>query len=36
VKVEELLLNPEIIRHRGKIEAAIRNAQIFMDIQQQY
>jgi DNA-3-methyladenine glycosylase I len=36
MKVEELLSNPGIIRHRGKIEAAIRNAQIFMDIQQQY
>ena len=32
-KVEELLLNAGIIRHRGKIEAAIRNAHIFMDIQ---
>jgi len=35
-KLEELLINPGIIRHRGKIEAAIRNAQIFLEIQQQY
>jgi DNA-3-methyladenine glycosylase I len=35
-KVEELLNNPGIIRHRGKIEAAIRNAQIFIDIQKKY
>jgi DNA-3-methyladenine glycosylase I len=33
LKIEELLLNSGIIRHRGKIEAAIRNAQIFIDIQ---
>lgn len=36
VKVEELLLNPGIIRHRGKILAAVRNAQIFIDIQKEY
>ncbi len=36
LKVEKLLNNPGIIRHRGKIEAAIRNAQIFMDIQKEY
>ena len=35
-KVEELLINPGIIRHRGKIEASIRNAQIFIDIQKKY
>jgi DNA-3-methyladenine glycosylase I len=31
-----LLNNPGIIRHHGKIEAAIRNAQIFIDIQKKY
>lgn len=35
-KVEELVQNPGIIRHRGKIEAAIRNAQIFIDIQKKH
>src|SRR5690606_2049955 len=35
-KVEELLQNPDIIRHRGKIEAAISNARIFMDIQREF
>ena len=32
-KVEELLLNEGIIRHRGKIEATINNANLFQDIQ---
>ena len=36
IKVEELLVNSVIIRHRGKIEAAVRNAQIFIDIQKKY
>lgn len=35
-KVEELLLNEGIIRHRGKIEAAIHNAKLFIDIQKEY
>ena len=35
-KVEELLQNEKIIRHRGKIEAAINNAQIFKEIQNEY
>ncbi len=35
-KVQELLGNAGIIRHRGKIEAAIRNAQLFLDIQREY
>ncbi len=35
-KIEELVINSWIIRHRGKIEAAIRNAQIFIDIQKKY
>ncbi len=32
-KVLELLYNEKIIRHRGKIEAAINNAKRFLDIQ---
>lgn len=32
-KVDVLLLNEGIIRHRGKIEAAINNAKLFKDIQ---
>lgn len=35
-KVEELLKNEGIIRHRGKIEASINNAQRFMEIQQEF
>lgn len=35
-KVEELVHNSGIIRHRGKIEAAIRNAQIFINIQKEH
>ncbi len=35
-KVEELLLNEGIIRHRGKIVAAINNAKLFLEIQKQY
>ena len=34
--VEQIVQDPAIIRHRGKIEAAIRNAQIFMDIQKEF
>ena len=32
-KVEELVLNAGIIRHRGKINAAINNAKLFIKIQ---
>ena len=32
-KVEELLRNPGIIRHRGKIQASITNTRIFLQIQ---
>jgi DNA-3-methyladenine glycosylase I len=32
-KVGELLANAGIIRHRGKIEAAINNAKVFLEIQ---
>ena len=35
-KVDELLLNSAIIRHRGKIQAAINNAQHFIEIQQEF
>jgi DNA-3-methyladenine glycosylase I len=34
--VDILVLNPEIIRHRGKIEAAINNAQKYLDIQLEF
>ena len=35
-KIEELINNKKIIRHRGKIEAAIQNAKIFIEIQNEY
>lgn len=35
-KINELLQNAEIIRSRGKIAAAIKNAEIFQTIQQEY
>ena len=35
-KVEELRLNEGIIRHKGKINAAINNAQIFIEIQEEF
>jgi DNA-3-methyladenine glycosylase I len=35
-KVEELMLNSAIIRNRGKINAAINNAKLFIAIQQEY
>ena len=35
-KVEELLANEGIIRHRGKINAAIHNANLFIEIQKEY
>ncbi len=31
-KVEQLLSNPGIIRHRGKIEATINNAQMYLQL----
>ena len=36
VKVEQLMCNAGIIRHHNKILAAITNARIFLQIQQQY
>lgn len=35
-KVEELLQNAGIIRHRAKIESTITNAMMFMKIQQEF
>ncbi len=35
-KIEELLLNPGIIRNRKKIEASVNNAKKFIDIQEKY
>lgn len=35
-KISELLSNEGIIRHRGKINAAINNAQVFINIQNEY
>lgn len=35
-KIAELIQNEGIIRHRGKIEATINNAQRFMEIQQEF
>jgi DNA-3-methyladenine glycosylase I len=35
-KVEELVTNSAIIRHRGKIIAAINNAKLFIDIQKEF
>jgi DNA-3-methyladenine glycosylase I len=34
--VERIVLDPSIIRHRGKIEAAITNARIFIEIQKEF
>ncbi|TBR38286.1 DNA-3-methyladenine glycosylase I [Marinomonas agarivorans] len=33
---EELVLNPEIVRHRGKIKATVTNAQAFLKIAQEF
>jgi DNA-3-methyladenine glycosylase I len=35
-KVEKLMQDPKIIRNRRKIEAAIKNARIFIEIQQEF
>ena len=35
-KIEELLQNKDIIRSRGKINAAILNAKVFINIQKEY
>lgn len=36
IKIDELLKNAGIIRHRGKIESAINNATAFMKIKQEF
>src|SRR5260370_26693840 len=35
-KVQELLVNPEIVRNRLKIQAAIQNARAFLEVQSHY
>lgn len=35
-KVEKLMADKGIIRHRGKINAAIQNAKIFLEVQKKY
>jgi DNA-3-methyladenine glycosylase I len=35
-KVESLLANPGIVRNRRKIEAAVQNAQAFMQVQKEF
>lgn len=35
-KIEELMGNPEIIRNRRKIEAAIQNAAVYLQIQREW
>jgi len=35
-KVEELMLNSNIVRNRGKINATINNAKLFIEIQQEF
>lgn len=35
-KIEELLNNASIVRHKGKIRATIQNAKSFLDIQEEF
>lgn len=35
-RVEKLLLDPGIVRHRGKIESAITNAKAFLQVQAEF
>ncbi len=35
-KIEKLVLDPGIIRHRGKIEATVGNAQAFLKVQKEF
>lgn len=35
-KMDELVQDARIIRHRGKIEATVKNAQVFMQIQEEF
>ena len=35
-KVEKLLTDPGIIRNRAKVEATVRNAQAFLEVQKEF
>jgi DNA-3-methyladenine glycosylase I len=35
-RVEKLLLDPGIIRNRAKVEATVRNARTFLDVQEEF
>jgi DNA-3-methyladenine glycosylase I len=35
-KIQELILDASIIRNRGKIRSTVKNAQLFLDIQQEF
>jgi DNA-3-methyladenine glycosylase I len=35
-RIEKLVANPEIVRNRMKIEAAVRNARAFLEIQKEF
>jgi DNA-3-methyladenine glycosylase I len=35
-KIQELILDASIIRNRGKIRSTVKNAQLFLEIQQEY
>jgi DNA-3-methyladenine glycosylase I len=35
-RVEKLLLDPGIIRNRSKVESTVRNARIFLDVQEEF
>jgi DNA-3-methyladenine glycosylase I len=35
-RIEKLVLNPEIIRNRMKIKAAVRNARAFLQVQEEF
>jgi DNA-3-methyladenine glycosylase I len=35
-RVEKLLLDPGIIRNRAKVEATVRNARAFLDVQEEF
>ncbi len=36
VKIRKLLTDPGIIRHRGKVESAISNARVFLEMQREF
>jgi DNA-3-methyladenine glycosylase I len=35
-RIEKLVSNPEIVRNRMKIEAAVRNARAFLEVQEEF